>query len=68
MIGLADCCICCAVPLLPEVSLFKKALWMKELVFDLRNGHVWQTLVKLPISSLRRYSSDISILSGLLGC
>ena len=48
-----------------EVSLFKKALWMKELVFDLRNGHVWQTLVKLPISSLRRYSSDISILSGL---
>ena len=62
MIGMVDDC---TLPLLLEMSLLRKALWMKELVFDLRNGHVWQTLVKLPISSLRRYSSDISILSGL---
>jgi hypothetical protein len=42
----------------------KNEFWMKELVFDFRNGHVWQTLVKLPISSFKRYSSVISIFSG----
>lgn len=37
---------------------------MKELVFDFRKGQVWQTLVRLLISSFKRYSSVISIFSG----
>ena len=46
------------------VSAHRNEFWMNELVLDLRNGHVWQTRVKLSISSFRRYSSLISILSG----
>lgn len=62
-------CYGCWLGLLPfcDVSVNRNEFWMNELVLDLRNGHVWQTRVKLSISSLRRYSSVISILRGLGG-
>ena len=37
---------------------------MNELVFDFKKGHVWHTRVRLPMNSLRRYSSVISIFKG----
>lgn len=40
---------------------------MNDDVFDLRKGQVWQTRVKLSMSSLSKYSSLISILRGW-GC
>ena len=47
-----------------DVSVKRKEFWMNELVLDLRKGQVWHTRVRLPINSLSKYSSVISILRG----
>ena len=47
-----------------DVSVKRNEFWMNELVLDLRKGQVWHTRVRLPINSLSKYSSVISILRG----